>query len=75
MQRRRHQFLTGSARASNKRRSVMRCNAPDSGEHLKHERTPSDHAFELVGLEEFVIQLQRRLALLRFRNQFSNSVP
>ncbi len=53
----------------------MRRYAPDLGEHLKHERTSSDHAFKLVSLEKLCIELQRRLPLLRFRYEVSNPVP
>src|SRR5260370_23966448 len=68
----RYQFLAGPARTRNKRRTIMRRYAPDLGEHLKHERTSSDHAFKLVSLEKLCIELQRRLPLLRFRYEVSN---
>jgi hypothetical protein len=48
---------------------------PYAREHLKYKRTASDHPFKLGCFEEFCVELQRRLALLRFRHEFSNSVP
>src|SRR5260370_10196793 len=70
-----HQFLAGPARTCNQRRTIVRGYPPDLGEHLKHKRTSSDHAFKLVGLEKLCIELQRRLPLLRLRYEFCNSVP
>jgi hypothetical protein len=70
-----YQFLPRPTRTGNEGRKIMGRDTPDSREHLKHERTASDHPFKLVRLEEFCIELQRRLSLLRFRYEFSNSVP
>ena len=52
-----YQFLAGSARSRDERCPIVRRNAPDPGENLKQEWTAPDHAFELVGFQEFGIEL------------------
>ena len=43
-------------------------------EHLQHQGARADHTFELIGIQEFAVELHVALAMSSFRDQFANSL-
>src|SRR5579863_9270351 len=47
----------------------VRADPADLGIHLEHVRAATDHAFELVGINEFLIEAERLLTSFRIGEQ------